>query len=359
MRHPKRWLLLAALGLSACTNPQTPAGFEGYVYHVPLIFGKSEFRSTMVGPSSTGLSWRLHVENVDMRAKSQSEQFNLLTSDNLNVAFEVNTRLRVRPGGSKEIVEEWGTDWYDRNVREPLRTVIRQEITEVSATDIQLRTDEVRSRIFDASVELYAETPIELLSVDIGNIQFPKEVTQAIERKIATEQELQRQEFLRAKTRKEAGIKVLEALKVAKQQEIISSTLDPIYVQRMAVQTYRKLAASSNKTVMVLPNTSKGTGLPQVLPAGVTRVLSAEDRKLLKDMEERYMKMASEPIEGEPVKGLPPAVVPKPEPEVEPEPEAAPEPAEAAPEEAKAEPEAKPTPAEPGEPPAEPVPGPQ
>ena len=129
MRHPKRWLLLAALGLSACTNPQTPAGFEGYVYHVPLIFGKSEFRSTMVGPSSTGLSWRLHVENVDMRAKSQSEQFNLLTSDNLNVAFEVNTRLRVRPGGSKEIVEEWGTDWYDRNVREPLRTVIRSTLT--------------------------------------------------------------------------------------------------------------------------------------------------------------------------------------------------------------------------------------
>ncbi|MGH1346910.1 MAG: SPFH domain-containing protein [Nannocystales bacterium] len=358
MRHPKRWLLLATLGLSACTNPQTPAGFEGYVYHVPLIFGKSEFRSTMVGPSSTGLSWRLHVENVDMRAKSQSEQFNLLTSDNLNVAFEVNTRLRVRPGGSKEIVEEWGTDWYERNVREPLRTVIRQEITEVSATDIQLRTDEVRARIFDASVDLYADTPIELLSVDIGNIQFPKEVTEAIERKIATEQELQRQEFLRAKTRKEAGIKVLEALKVAKQQEIISSTLDPIYVQRMAVQTYRQLAASSNKTVMVLPNTSQGTGLPQVLPAGVTRELSTADRELLREMEERYMKMASEPVAGEPVEGMPAAVVQKPaavKPAVEPEPT----PVEAAPEETDAKPEAKPTQAEPDESPVEPEPAPQ
>lgn len=290
--------VLAALGLAACTNPQTPAGFEGYVYHVPLAFGESEYRSTLVGPASTGLSWRLYVENVDMRAKSQSEEFNLLTRDNLSVAFEVNTRLRVRPGGSKEIVEHWGTDWYERNVREPLRTVVRQEITEVSATDIQLSTDEVRARIFDASVELYAETPIELLSVDIGNIQFPKAVTEAIERKIATEQELQRQEFLRAKTRKEAGIKVLEALKVAKQQEIISSTLDPIYVQRMAVQAYRRLAASSNKTVMVLPNTAEGTGLPQVLPASESRELSAADRALLDDMEERYMKMASEAIEG-------------------------------------------------------------
>ncbi len=327
MFHLKRLLLLAALTMGACTNPQTPAGFEGYVYHVPMAFGASEYRDTLVGPSSTGLSWRLFVENVDMRAKSQSEQFNLLTSDNLSVAFEVNTRLRVRPGGSKEIVEEWGTDWYERNVREPLRTVVRQEITQVSATDIQLRTDEVRARIFDASEALYADTPIELLSVDIGNIQFPGEVTQAIERKIATEQELQRQEFLRAKTRKEAGIKVLEALKVAKQQEIISSTLDPIYVQRMAVQAYRRLAGSSNKTVMVLPNTATGTGLPQVLAAGESRELSPEDRALLDAMEKRYMEMASETIDpdaavparpGAPTDPAPEQEAPKPTPSPEP-----------------------------------------
>ena len=230
------------------------------------------------------------------------------------MAFEVNTRLRVRPGGSKEIFGEWGTNWYERNVREPLRTVVRQEITQVSATDIQLRTDEVRTRIFEASEALYADTPIELLSVDIGNIQFPKEVTQAIERKIATEQELQRQEFLRAKTRKEAGIRVLEALKVAKQQEIISSTLDPIYVQRMAVQAYRKLAASSNKTVMVLPNTAQGTGLPQVLPASESRELSTEDRALLDEMEKRYMKMATEAIEGADVELPEPPPRPKPSP---------------------------------------------
>ncbi len=329
MRRLRRFMLLAALGATACTNPETPAGFEGYVYHVPMFFGSSEYRSSMVGPASTGLTWRLYVENVDMRAKSQREQFNLLTNDNLSVAFEVNTRLRVRPGGSKEIVEQWGTDWYERNVREPLRTVVRQEITEVSATDIQLRTDEVRSRIFDASEQLYADTPIELLSVDIGNIQFPQEVTKAIERKIATEQELQRQEFIRAKTRKEAGIKVLEALKVAKQQEIISSTLDPIYVQRMAVQAYRRLAASSNKTVMVLPNTSEGTGLPQVISSGARRALTAEDRALLKKMESKYMEIASEVVEAEPDPMLVPT--PKAEPtEAEPtEPEpAAPEPAE-------------------------------
>jgi len=329
MRRIHQALVAATLGLTACTNPETQAGFEGYVYHVPLLFGESEYRSTLVGPASTGLSWRLFVENVDMRAKSQSEQFSLLTSDNLSVAFEVNTRLRVRPGGSKEIVEEWGTDWYARNVREPLRTVVRQQITQVSATDIQLRTDEVRARIFDASVELYADTPIELLSVDIGNIQFPKAVTEAIERKIATEQELQRQEFLRAKTRKEAGIKVLEALKVAKQQEIISSTLDPIYVQRMAVQAYRSLAASSNKTVMVLPNTATGTGLPQVLSAGESRELSVEDRALLDEMERRYMKMASETVEEQPdpMPKAKPAPKPEPEPEAAPEPEPAPEPA--------------------------------
>jgi hypothetical protein len=196
------------------------------------------------------------------------------------------------------IVEEWGADkWYDFNVREPLRTVVRQAVTEVSAVQIQLETDEVRQIIFDRLVEKYNDTPIEILSVDIGNIEFPPEVTEAIERKIAKQQELERQEFLLAKTRKEAAIRVLESLKVAKQQKIISSTLDPLYVQRRAVQVYRKLAESTNKTIIMLPNTSDGTAMPLVLSVGRRKILSAADEKLLADMEERYMKVARTPVE--------------------------------------------------------------
>ena len=198
----KRLLLLAsigmgALGASACSNPEVPAGHEGYIYYTPLLFGKMEFRENLAGPATTGVSWRLSTINIDMRARSFKEDFKLLTSENLSVAFEVNTRISLRPGTARDIVENWGADnWYEWNVKERLRTIVREQVTEFSALAIQLETPKVRAHIEEKLKTLIEKTddgkltPIIVESVDIGEIHFPEEVAAAIERKIATKQEL-------------------------------------------------------------------------------------------------------------------------------------------------------------------------
>lgn len=289
-------LLLAALaaGTSACTNPDVPEGHEGYIYRVPLWFGQMAYVKTLRGPASTGVSWRLYSQNVDMRARSYKEEFQLLTHDNLSVAFEVNTRIKLRDGSVKQIVEEWGgTRWYEDNVKEPLRTIVREEVSRFSATDIQLETPKVKQLVEQMLVAKFKGTPILIESVDIGQIQFPKEVADAIQRKIAKQQELERQQYVLAKTKKEAAIRVLDALKTAKQQRIISSTLDPLYVQERAVEVYRKLGQSQNKTIIMLPNEPDGTGMPLVLSGGKRKILTAADEQLLEDMETKYMNIAS------------------------------------------------------------------
>lgn len=287
----KRLLLVASIGLGAlgaagCTNPEIPAGHEGYIYYTPLLFGQMEFRESLPGPATTGISWRLSTTNIDMRASSFKEDFKLLTAENLSVEFEVNTRIRLRPGSVRDIVENWGgTSWYEWNVQQRLRTVVREQVTEFSALDIQLETPKVRAHIEDTLREVIEKnddgtpTPIMVESVDIGEIHFPEEVASAIERKIATKQELQRQRFVLAKTKKEAAIKVLEAIRVAKQQLIISSTLDPLYVQQRAIQVYRKVAQGDNQVTIVLPNSSDGTALPLILEPKTRRVLTAADKK--------------------------------------------------------------------------------
>lgn len=287
---------LPALSVAACTNPDVPEGHEGYIYQRPLLFGKMEWRESLRGPATTGVSWRLYTENVDMRAKSYKEDFQLLTSDNLSVTFEVNTRIKLKDQSVKEIVEQWGgPKWYEWNVKEPLRTIVREQVTRFSATDIQLETPKVKELIAEKLSAKFGNTPIMVESVDIGQIQFPSEVAEAISRKIAKKQELERQEFVLAKASKEAAIRVLEALRVAKQQMIISSTLDPLYVQQRAVQVYRTIGASANRTVLVLPNMPEGTGLPQVLTEGKRKVLTPADEKLLSEMEARYMREARKP----------------------------------------------------------------
>jgi regulator of protease activity HflC (stomatin/prohibitin superfamily) len=284
--------LAAALGsLAGCSNPEVPAGHEGYVFYTPLIFGQMEFRDDLRGPATTGVSWRLDTINIDMRASSYKEDFQLLTSENLTVTFEVNTRLRLRPGTVKNIVEDWGgINWYEWNVKERLRTIVREQVTEFSALAIQLETPKVRAQIEDTlreQLEIDPRTgkpsPILIESVDVGEIHFPKEVAEAIERKIATKQELERQRYVLAKTVEEANEKVLNAIGEAKQQLTISSTLDPLYVQYRAIQAYRKLAKSNNQTTIVLPNSTKGTALPLVLQPDARRVFSTSDKKRIDD----------------------------------------------------------------------------
>jgi hypothetical protein len=78
---------------------------------------------------------------------------------------------------------------------------------------------------------------------------------------------------------------VLEALKVAKQQRIISSTLDPLYVQQKAVQVYRTLAHSSNKVIMHAAELARRDRHAAVLSGGKRKILTPADEKLLEDME--------------------------------------------------------------------------
>ena len=80
-----RWMLTAALALVACTNPYTPAGHEGYVFERPRVLGKGGFRGTVKGPGNYGLSlFRNEIVNIDIRPKTYTEQFKILTSDDLN-----------------------------------------------------------------------------------------------------------------------------------------------------------------------------------------------------------------------------------------------------------------------------------
>ena len=292
--------LVAAFALGACTNPETPAGYEGYVYYQPLIFGKMEYRKTLKGPSSTGVSWRLFVTNIDMRERNFREEFNLLSSDDLKVVFEVNTRIRLRAGTSREIVEEWGGEhWYEWNVRQPLRTTVRNEIMKISANEIQLKTVELAKTIREDLDLKYKDMPIEVLSVDMGHFEFPKPVTEAIQEKIAKQQELERQKAILSKTEKEAEIRVIEALRAAEQQRIIGSTLDHLYLQREAVQVYRTLGQSKNKTILVLPNTADGTGMPLVKSSGARKKLSKEDVEFLEKMRAKYITSTDE--NGDPI----------------------------------------------------------
>ena len=90
------------------TNPATPEGFEGYIKENPRMFGKGGYRGSLAGPANYGLSlWRNEAINVDVRPKTYTEHFNILTRDELNISFSFQTIIKPENGKVKEVVEEY------------------------------------------------------------------------------------------------------------------------------------------------------------------------------------------------------------------------------------------------------------
>ena len=73
-----RALLLVAvvslLGLTACKNPGTPAGYVGYLTRGAIV-GKASYVGMQTGPTSYGLSWLVSVMNVSVTPFSYAEAF--------------------------------------------------------------------------------------------------------------------------------------------------------------------------------------------------------------------------------------------------------------------------------------------
>jgi hypothetical protein len=272
----RRLALLALASLAACTNETTPEGYEGYVHHEPLFFGEAYFVGTQTGPTSTGLVWRQYVTNVDIRPKNYDEEFRILSRDNLNVGFVTHVRVGIRPGTVRRLVESYGTgdvsegtqlpEWYVRAVRQPYRATVLDIVHKYDAYDIQARTGEISTQIIERMRRAFAETPIEIETISIGNLAYPDEINAEIQRKLAAEQDLERMDRERQIAEQEAEIMVTTARGRAAAQRIVNETLTPLYVQHEMLEGFRRLSRSDRVTIVAAPTTEGSS--PVILDVG-------------------------------------------------------------------------------------------
>jgi hypothetical protein len=269
-------ILASALTLLACTNQTTPEGHEGYLMHQPIMVGRAGFVGIQTGPTSTGLVWRQYVTNVDMRPKNYNEEFHILSRDNLAVGFEASARVGLRAGTVRRVIEELGAvdvteeqgelpTWYLRNVRQSYRTAVRDVVHDYNAYDIQRETQQIGVEILERLRELYAGTPVEFESISIGNLTYPDEINQEIQRKLAAEQDLERMQREQQIAQEEAEIMVANARGRAAAQRVVNETLTPLYVQHEMLVAFERLSRSERATIIVMPVAEQGGSAPVII----------------------------------------------------------------------------------------------
>jgi len=257
------FLMAAMLGLVACTNPHAPAGHEGYVFEEPRIIGEGGFRGVVQGPGNYGISaFRNRSINIDTRPTTYTEQFSILVKDDLNVAFDVHAVMKVRQGEVRSVVEAFGgLHWYERFIKEPFRTIVRQSVQEYSSRELKSERDDIATSI-QAALSAYLENaPFEVVRLAVGNIDYPAVVSQAVEKKLAAKQLLEEKQTQREIAQRDAEIRVEEAKGIAAAQKIINATLTPNYLQHEAIQAQRSMASAPNHTTVYIPVGSNGLPL--------------------------------------------------------------------------------------------------
>lgn len=279
-------LALVAMPLFGCTNQVTPEGHQGYVFHVPLVFGKARYVETLSGPTSTGVSWRYYVINVDIRPKNYTENFEVLSKDNLLVGFQAHARIGVRENSIQQLVENFGTgdlstpgaagevpapdahpEWFVRAVRQQYRSAVREIVYTYDAYEIQTKTQDIGMRILQRLRDEYAGTPIEFEAISIGNIAYPEAINAEIQQKLAAEQDLERMGRERQIAEQEAQIMITQAKGRASAQRIVNETLTPLYVQHEMLEGFRLLAKSDRVTIVSMPTGAQGSA-PVMLNLG-------------------------------------------------------------------------------------------
>ncbi|WP_293264701.1 SPFH domain-containing protein [Neptunomonas sp.] len=255
--------VIVALSLTACSNPNTPAGHEGYVYEKPRIFGTGGYRATLKGPQNYGVSlWRNQIINIDMRPNTYTESFKILANDDLNISFNFHCVISIRPDTVKFVVENYGGDkWYQRIVRETFRTYVRSSVQKYNSRDLKANREKISEEVTSKLQNYLKDTPFSVTKVVVGNINYPEIVANAVEKKLAAQQLLSEKETQKEIARKDAEIRVEEAKGIAQAQKIINTTLTTNYLQHEAINAQLKMAESPNHTTVYIPVGTNGIPL--------------------------------------------------------------------------------------------------
>jgi regulator of protease activity HflC (stomatin/prohibitin superfamily) len=261
-------------------NPYTPAGYVGYLTK-GAVFGHTRFAGVQKGPTSAGRTWLLDVTNVSVTPYTYTENFTgedaVLSRDNLKIAFRVHTVWRIDEGRVPLFMERYSTtvsqSAHDREpdsivqvaygnfVREPLKTFARDEVQRRNGLEVKDALIQIGDSVL-ARVRQYADgSPFTISSVVVGNVQYPEEVANAVSRKLAATQELQRKDTEIEIERKERTKREVQAQGIANAMEIIRGQLSPMYIQHEAIEAQKQMVNSPNHTVVYIPVGSMGVPL--------------------------------------------------------------------------------------------------
>ena len=272
---------LAAAALTGCglDNLQTSQGQASFLFKEARWYRNASIYGTQVGPTSTGFCWAVSQRSFPITQQPHPEQFTIMVADDIPLTFEATLTERPRSDEESiiELVNGWGTDYYQRTMREAFRTTVHEVVSQRNSRDVKTVREELAQQIKTKLVErlneyekalqaanpdVYRQLPFEVVAVNIGNIDYPQRLQTAIAKTRELEKELERKGTEMEITAKKVDRQIAEAESIAERMSTLSEGMDRKYLDKIGIEVAKTLTESPNETVIILPTKPGAPGVP-------------------------------------------------------------------------------------------------
>ncbi len=186
--------------------------------------------------------------------KKGDDAITSLTKDGLTIALDITIWYKLDPAKAADVYQNIGTDYVQKIVRPAIRTAIRNATVRYFVSEIfSEKRDELSKKIYDELFSSLSEKGIIVDKVLLRNIDLPQKVKNAVDEKIAAEQESQKMIYILEKERKEKERKLIEAEGIAQAQKKITESLSKQYLQWYYIQNLKELLNTQNSKVIIMP----------------------------------------------------------------------------------------------------------
>lgn len=189
-------LLVFIFGVTAV---KPDAGYEAVLVHKPMIFGHGGVNQESVKTGRSYVAWTTQAWYVNVLPQQYGMHFeDFMSLDGVPLDFDAVIRLRVI--NSVTLMEKFGPDWYNNNIKAEFANRARQAVRKHGMNETAIDTkaiEDIDREVSEAMLKYIsdAKLPLQLIDVTVGKANPPDSIksqrieTAAQQQRVLTEQQ--------------------------------------------------------------------------------------------------------------------------------------------------------------------------
>jgi regulator of protease activity HflC (stomatin/prohibitin superfamily) len=252
-------VVVLAVTVAVSTAKVVPPGNVGVLVLLGKVYGSIPEGVHLVNPLANMVLMNVRTKEVFEHAEAPSKE-------GLNVALEVSCLYHLKASEAANVYRQVGPNYEEVVVKPQFRSAIRGITVSHEAKDLYTSSRElIATEILQDLEENLGKRGMVVETILLRKVDLPKLVVEAINSKLAADQQAQQMRFVLDKERQEAERKRIEAQGIQDFQKIISQGLTEQLLRWKGIETTRALADSPNSKTVIIGGRD---GMPLILNTG-------------------------------------------------------------------------------------------